>query len=142
MRYDKLTLSTKMAVTTGALAGLLVLMAWYSLYALGTINDSFENTANKTTRKVVLIGNLGQSVSDMAAAQRGLLMFAYAKDPALQTAARELFQTSHASVETTLSEMQPLLVTDEGRRALEDIKSRLAQWIPAYQELSRLAEAG
>jgi methyl-accepting chemotaxis protein/methyl-accepting chemotaxis protein-1 (serine sensor receptor) len=142
MRQNKLTLGVKIALTTGLLAAMLVLMAWYAFHALGTIDSSFEITANKTTRKAFLVGDLSQAVSDMAAADRGLLVFTYAKEPALQATARQLFLDSVSRAQTAMADVRPLLVTDEAGRTLEDIDSRLSQWIPAYKDLEQLVASG
>jgi methyl-accepting chemotaxis protein/methyl-accepting chemotaxis protein-1 (serine sensor receptor) len=142
MRRNRLTLGAKIALTTGLLAAMLVLMAGYGLHAIGTINKSFETTANKSARRAVLIGDLSQAVSDMAAAERGLLVFTYAKEPALQSDARQLFQNSLSRVRSAVAEIQPMLVTDEEKRTLEDVESMLSQWLPAYSDMQRLVDAG
>jgi CHASE3 domain sensor protein len=142
MRQNKLTMGAKIAWSTGLLAAMLILMAAYGLYAVGAINGSFETTANQTARRAVLIGDLSQAVSDMAAAERGLLVFTYAKEPALQSDARQLFQISLSRVRSAVAEIQPSLITDEGKRTLEDVNSRLAQWLAAYGDMERLVDAG
>jgi CHASE3 domain sensor protein len=142
MTQNKLTVGAKIALTTGALACMLVLMACYGLYAIGEIGGSFEVTADKTVRRAIVIGELSQAVSDMAAGQRGLLAFAYAKDPMLQANARQLFQTSVSRVQESLVEIQPILATEEGKRRVADISSGLSQWLSAYGDMERLVDAG
>jgi methyl-accepting chemotaxis protein/methyl-accepting chemotaxis protein-1 (serine sensor receptor) len=142
MRNNKLTLGAKISLTTALLAAILVVMAGYGFYAIAAIDGSFETTANKTAHRAVLIGDLSQAVSDMAAGERGLLAFTYAKDPALQTDARQLFQNSVSRVRSTVAEIQPTLIADEGKRSMEDIDSRLSRWLPAYSDMEQLAGAG
>jgi methyl-accepting chemotaxis protein/methyl-accepting chemotaxis protein-1 (serine sensor receptor) len=142
MRHTNLTLGARIALTTGLLAAMLVLMAGYGFYAIAAIDGSFETTANSTSRKAVLTGELAQAVSDMVAGQRGLLAFTYAKDPALQSNARQLFQNGVSQAQASLAEMRPLVTTDEGRRIHDDISSRLPQWTAAYSDLTRLVDAG
>ena len=50
MRQNKITLGGKIALTTGLMAALLVLMASYGLYAIGSMNSSLEHATNQTTR--------------------------------------------------------------------------------------------
>ena len=107
-----------------------------------SINGSVEITINRTARQVALLGDLGEGVANMAAAQRGLAAFAYAKDAVQQSNARQLFQDSLSRVRTSTAEIQPLLNTEESKRVADDINSRLAQWLPAYSDLERLVEAG
>jgi methyl-accepting chemotaxis protein len=142
MRQNRLTLGVKIGITTGVLTCLLVLIGWYGLHSIGAIDGLFQTTANKTVRKALLFGELGQAVSDMAAGERGLLAFTYAKDPVLQADARQLFQTSTLRVQAAVTEIQPMLVMEEGNRALEDINSRMSQWLPAFNDFERLLESG
>ena len=142
MRQNKITLGGKIALTTGLMAALLVLMASYGLYAIGSMNSSLEHATNQTTRKAVVIGALSQAVSDMAATERGLLVFAYAKDAALQVNAGQLFQNSASRVEPATAEIGRLGLTGEGRNILDDIGSRMSQWLTAYADLERLVDAG
>ena len=142
MRRNKLTLGAKIALSISLLAAMLVLTAGYAFHALGAIDGSFETTANNTTRQAVLVGDVCQAVSDMVAGQRGLLAFSYAKESALQSNARQLFQDGASRAQAAAAEVQPLLSTEEGRRLLEDLNSRLSQWIPAFGDLTRLVDAG
>ena len=142
MKPNKLTLGSKIRIACGILAGLLVSMACYGLHALGTLDFSFETIANKTAPKALLVGDLNRGFSEMVAGARGLLAFAYAKDPALQAKARQQFQNGASRAESALPAMQPLLVTDEGRKLLEDMKSRYSQWVPAYRDMERLVDSG
>jgi len=142
MRTHGLSLGSKIALSIGALAVLLIVVAGYGLYALSAINSSFETAADITYRKAALIGDLNTAISNMAAGQRGLLAFTYAKDPALQSRAKQLFQASVAQSQQVLPELRPLLVTEEGKRLLADIDSRLASWSSAYGDMERLANDG
>src|ERR1035438_8883880 len=120
MGDSRLTLGSKTAVTTGLLAAFLILMASYGLHAISTINGSVEITINRTARQVALLGDLGEGVANMAAAQRGLAAFAYAKDAVQQSNARQLFQDSLSRVRTSTAEIQPLLNTEESKRVADD----------------------
>lgn len=83
MRITKLSLAAKIALTKGLLATLAALTAGYAFHAIVTIDNSCGFTATNTGHKAVLVGELGQAVSEMAAAQYGLVAFTYAKQPDL-----------------------------------------------------------
>jgi methyl-accepting chemotaxis protein/methyl-accepting chemotaxis protein-1 (serine sensor receptor) len=142
MTPNKLTLGAKIVIATGITACLLVMMASYGLHAISTVHSSFEITANKTAPKAILIGDLNRGFSDMVAGERGLLVFAYAKNPALQANALQLFQSGAARAQAAIPGLQPLLVTDEGKSILEDMKSRFALWLPAFRDMQELVDSG
>jgi methyl-accepting chemotaxis protein/methyl-accepting chemotaxis protein-1 (serine sensor receptor) len=142
MRRNHLTLGAKIAATTALLAALLVLLAGYGLYAIGSFKSSFDITAGRTVRKAVLTGEFRQAVSDMAAGERGVLAFAYAKEPELQADARQLFEKSSSRVAPAVAELSRLAVTVEGRHVLDDVNFRMSQWLPAFSDMERLVDAG
>ena len=137
-----LTFGTKLAVSTGALAAMLLLMAAFGLHTLGSLNDSYVTTVHRTARQLVLAGKIDNALSDMAAGERGLIAFAYAKDPAQMASAKQLFQEGRAQLQGALDETRPISVTTAGREAVTALDSRLADWVPADAELERAADAG
>jgi methyl-accepting chemotaxis protein len=92
--------------------------------------------------KLDIVGQMNTAESDMAAGQRGLIMFTYAKNAAAAAAAETLFQDSSGRVQRYLVELRPLIITPRGKELVADIERRMAEWLPAYAELNRLAKAG
>src|ERR1022692_800102 len=129
MKRKALTIGTKTALGTGMLVTVLTVMAWFSLHTLGTLNEAFDVMADKTTRKIELAGVMNAAESDMAAGQRGVIVFTYAKSPEPVAAAKALFQKSSSEFRQALAEMRPLLVTDRARQALSHAESGLAVWL-------------
>ena len=132
----------KIATATGTLAVVLVLTAWYGLHTIGVMNEEFAEAAGKTARKQELAGTLKASESDMAVGQRGLLMFTYARNASQAAASEQLFQASANRMQQAFAEIQPLLVTEEGKQVAAHMKAALDLWLPAYAEMSRMVESG
>jgi methyl-accepting chemotaxis protein/methyl-accepting chemotaxis protein-1 (serine sensor receptor) len=89
-----------------------------------------------------LASALKAAESDMAAAQRGVVLFTYAKDPARVAQNDQLFRTSASKFQSAISEMRPLLVSERGRQLTSHMDAGFNEWLPAYEELRSLAEAG
>jgi methyl-accepting chemotaxis protein/methyl-accepting chemotaxis protein-1 (serine sensor receptor) len=137
-----LTIGAKTAIGTGMLVTVLVVMAWFSLHTIGTLHDSFEVMASVTSQKIRLAGEMDAAEAGMAAGQRGLVMFTYAKEPEKMAAAKALFQRSSADFRRALNEIRPLLVTQRSNEVVSQMEERLAIWLPAYAEIERLADSG
>ena len=88
MKRRSLTLGLKIALSTGTLVAVLLLLAADGLRSISLLRDSFNEVADKTTRQLILAGKINAAESDMAAAQRGVVLFTYAKDPANAAPAR------------------------------------------------------
>jgi methyl-accepting chemotaxis protein len=142
MKHQTLTIGAKLTLGTGMLVTVLALMAWFAFHTMGTFNDAFDVMADRTTRKIELAGIMNTTEADMAAGQRGVVLFTYAKHPEQVATAKALFQKSSSELRQALTEIRPLLVTDRSMQALAHAESTLSIWLPAYTELERLADAG
>jgi methyl-accepting chemotaxis protein/methyl-accepting chemotaxis protein-1 (serine sensor receptor) len=142
MKKNTLTLGTKLTFSFAALTVMLTLMAWSALNTVGTAGDLFNHTANTTARKLVLAGNMNTAQSDMAVAQRGVVLSTYAKNPEHVAAAKKLFSESVGKFRDALAEIRPLLVTDQGKRLISSAEADVSNWQAAYAEMERNADAG
>src|ERR1035437_2584684 len=112
MKNQTLTFGAKIALTTGALAVVMTLLAAYGLHAIGTMDDAFSETASGTTRRLELAGILDAAEANMPVGQRGVILYGYAKEPANVATADRLFQESSSEFERSLAEIRPLLVSE------------------------------
>jgi methyl-accepting chemotaxis protein/methyl-accepting chemotaxis protein-1 (serine sensor receptor) len=117
-------------------------MAAMTLRSLGSANDALRKTVELNAHKLDLAGRLKAAESDMAVGQRGLIMHSYAKNQGGMATADALFQESSSTFQKTLSELRPLLATARGKELAADMDKRMAEWLPAYSELRRLAHSG
>jgi methyl-accepting chemotaxis protein len=142
MKQRTFTLGAKLGVSTGILVLVTIALAAVGLRSLGSADDILHRTIDMNARKVKLAGAMNTAESNMAAGQRGIVLFTYAKNPAAIAASETLFQESSARIQRAVAEIRPLLVTDHGKELLAQIESRLAQWLPAYEDVRRLAQSG
>jgi methyl-accepting chemotaxis protein len=133
----------KFTLTTGqkliaSFAGMLVatlLLGIASLIAISKLSSSLDTAVHKTTRKIQLIDSVDNSKSDLLAAQRGVIMFAYAKSPEGAAKATRLFESAAANWAGRLSELRPLLASEEARLLTNQLEKGLAQWRSAIAEI-------
>jgi methyl-accepting chemotaxis protein/methyl-accepting chemotaxis protein-1 (serine sensor receptor) len=142
MKRDSLTFGAKINCAFAALAAVLAATVWSGFHTAGTLSDSLVTATGQTIRKIELVGAMNTGRANMAAGQRGAIMFAYAKESSQSIAARQLFRESAESFRKAVAEVKPMLVTEEGKRLVSDAEARLAQWLPAYSELEQLLNAG
>ena len=139
---NAMTVGAKVGLCAGALVAALVLMTWVGLRSTASIYASYENTSQKTAREIELAGSINSAESDMAAAQRGMILFTYAMDAGQVSASRQSFEDSLAKAKQAFVDIRPLLVTDEGRQVLAQLDSDLGQWVAAASEMEGLLAAG
>jgi len=142
MKKNSLTFGAKINCALASLAAVLAMSVWFGFYTMGALQELLENATGKTLRKIELASTMNTAESDMAAGQRGAIMFAYAKDASQSASARHLFRESAESFRKALAEIGPLLVTEEGKQLVSHMEAGFAQWLPAYSELEQLLDAG
>jgi hypothetical protein len=133
-----LSLGTKVSLSAGALTLALLLTGWYGFRTISALNSSLKDTAQITCRKVQLAGIVNKAGSDMAAAQRAIVLYTYAKDPTQVAGARQVFQESSTKLRQTLTEVRPLLISPEAKQAAAGLESNIGEWISAYAEVDGL----
>ena len=137
-----LSFGSKITLSIAGLSATLLLTAGFSWYRVGSLESSLEEATGTTARKIELSGALRAAASGMQAGQQGLVAFAYAKDGERLTGARELFRRNRDEMEKSLSTIQPLLTTEEGKRVAAEIERSVVVWAPLYGEMERLAGSG
>lgn len=142
MQGGTLTFGAKMAIGTAALGAALLATAWYGLHAVGTLSDEFGAAAVNTAHKLELSGELRAAEANMAAGQRGLILFTYAKDAGQAAGAEQLFEDSSATLRESLHSLRPLLTTERGKQLADGIEPSFDSWLASYAGLKRLAQGG
>jgi methyl-accepting chemotaxis protein len=142
MKRDNLTFGAKIYCTFAALAVVLALTVWLGFRTEGLLAETLERATGKTLRKLELAGIMNTAESDMAAGQRGAVLYTYAKDSTQESASRQLFRTSSETFRKALAEIGPMLVTPEGKQVFSRIEADYALWLQNYSGLEPLLDAG
>jgi len=137
-----MTVGKKLIINFAVMLVLSLLLGISSVSAISTLSSSLETAVNATTRKIELIDALSNARSDMLAAQRGVIMFTFGKSPEGIEKAKRLFETAAQRWAGVLSDIRPLLVTDEAKRLTNQLETGLASWRSAFAEIGQLTAAG
>jgi methyl-accepting chemotaxis protein/methyl-accepting chemotaxis protein-1 (serine sensor receptor) len=124
------------------LGAFLVLTALAGLYSIGTLSDSYEFTATKTARKLVLAGSIASALEGIRVGVRGSAMFSYAKNPAAVSASRQITEENSSKYRQSMEEMRSLVASQRGKELLTAIESQVQSWHPTALEIDRLLASG
>jgi methyl-accepting chemotaxis protein/methyl-accepting chemotaxis protein-1 (serine sensor receptor) len=142
MRRHHGTFGVKLAISTGTLVLVIALTAGLGTRTVSRSTEILDNTTDVLAKKIELAGVLNAAASDMAAAQKSVVLAAFGKDASDLVASESQFERSRQRFQTALSELQPLLSTDRGRELVSHIETTLNAWLPAYAQARQLAESG
>lgn len=137
-----MTVGKKLNLSFGALILATLFLSGYALKAIADLRENFDSAVNVTVTKILLSDTINGAESDMLAVQRGMVMFAFAKDSQRMEANRQLFGKHAAVVAQSLERIRPLLVNEEGRRLTASMDQALRDWKGAFDEIGRLCAAG
>jgi methyl-accepting chemotaxis protein len=139
---SKITIGQKLIGSFAVMLILALVLGITSLVMVGRLSASLDRAVNVTTKKIELIDTIGNAKSDMLAGHRGIVLFTYAKVSERVEASRKLFRSAAESWATSLAELRPLLVTDEGRQITKQLETELADWRSVFAEIEKSAASG
>ncbi len=142
MNLKNMSFTAKVATSAGVLAGLLLLAAWYGLHTAGSLRESFSAIIGTEARALELAGAINTEESNMAAGQRGVVLFTFGKEPAKAAAAKQIYRQNIEKLRASLAELKPLAKAERTRKLVDEIGSKISTWDTGYQEAERLSDAG
>jgi methyl-accepting chemotaxis protein len=137
----KWTIGAKLITASAALVLLTIVLSFTSMNSVGTLKRVFDETADRTAKKVAMAGVVNTAKSDMVRSQRALVLFTYGRQPAEVEKARQEFQTNADKIRKTI-EAYAAISSVQTQGHLKEIQTELDNWLPKYEELNRLCAAG
>ena len=140
---SSMTVGKKLTLGFGVMAGLTLLLGAFSLFTIGALNGIEDRLARRQAKKMRLAAIIDAAAERMRADQRDAILGAYAKDPSRISRASQGFRGAVSEVRAKLAEIAPLI--DEGGRekqAVDTLQGELSRWVPVFDEIARLCEAG
>ncbi len=119
------------------LAAILIVTAMLGVVSnsiLSGISGTFETAVNSTARKLWLAGDINMAAGDMLAAQRGILLYADARDVASNV---KLFDTRSAQVDRDAAELMSLSVNDEELKIIGVVENSNRSYRKAVHDVIR-----
>ena len=135
----KTTIGTKLMAASAAMFALTALLGYTGLNSLSTFNAGFDTVADKTTRKIELATAMDDAQSEMMSAQNGIVLGAFAKDPAEISTNEQSFRKYAERIRKITEELSPMLITAESKGLTKDAEARLGEWLPLFEDLLRAA---
>ncbi len=136
------TIGTKLLGGTAALFVLAGILSSSGLSNAGRFKDRFDEVVDRNVQKVALSNQIGTANWELVAAQRGVILAAFAKDHAEFEKDRQIFEQKTGDVRKALDEMRTLIFKDEAEALVAEIATQLAEWQPHFEEVARQSDAG
>ena len=138
----QMTIGKKLMLAVGGMIVLLLGLAYSALSSIGGLTALLDIAVNKTARKIELVGDLEVAVERLRTAQRGVILYSMLKNTAVVEKSKDLFKSETEQVQRLVAEIRPMLVTDDGRRAIDIIQAQVDSWQPLYREVVKMSAAG
>jgi methyl-accepting chemotaxis protein/methyl-accepting chemotaxis protein-1 (serine sensor receptor) len=136
------TIGTKLMAAVGAMMTLTVVLSYYSLTAISASKAQFDNAIDGAVSKLTLAETIANANSAMVAAQKGVILSAFAKDKAEGRRSEREFRQSANVMRKSINRMRPLLIADENKRMLAEIDASETAWLPRFEEVVRKSGGG
>src|SRR6266700_4134870 len=130
--FAKMTIAKKLMGGFAALLVCVLALSYSSLSSIIGLRDDLDVSVNKTARKLLLIGNINQSIAAMRADARGMVLGAALKSQQDVALMNSNFEKDAASVSGSIKEVEPLLVTEQGKKLTAQLQSGLTTWKEAF----------
>jgi methyl-accepting chemotaxis protein/methyl-accepting chemotaxis protein-1 (serine sensor receptor) len=118
---SQMTIGKKLFLSFGSALLLTLIVGGVAFWAIGSLGASIAEVANMTARKQVLAASIDTNLSDVIAAERGLVARAYMKDRATVEQYNQDFHKAQTEWKKNMDEFTPLIRTAEARKIMSDI---------------------
>lgn len=136
----QMTIGKKLMLCAGAMLAVTLVLGFTSLRSISRLNTALTTATNETAAKLESSSEMNTLAADMLAAQRGMIIYAFAKSPEGVREANELLDQSADRWDRVLAEIKPMVRTEEGRRAANELEEQGRLWRAVGAELRRAAE--
>jgi methyl-accepting chemotaxis protein len=139
---SQMTIGKKLFGSFGASLLLTLIVGGTSLWLISSLGAGLNKTVNVTARKQLLTAQIDTNDSDMLAAERGILLRALTREPALVAQYNQDFQNASSSLKTNLDALTPLIETENGRKIAAAIETYRGTAVQLHQQFLQLTTTG
>jgi methyl-accepting chemotaxis protein len=136
------TIGKKLTACSGALVLLTMILSYLCISSSRSAHEMFEAVADKASRKVRLAGLLNSYTLELHRAQRGMIMYAFAKREGGVEMCRRDFQSNQVLMRKALGEYLALATRAVTKAEVAQIRSDIDTWLSKYNEISNLCAQG
>jgi methyl-accepting chemotaxis protein/methyl-accepting chemotaxis protein-1 (serine sensor receptor) len=136
------TIGKKLYAVVGALGVLLGIGSGFAMWSGSNLDSALETALTKTTKKIELALRLQKNALEVRSEQRRELLAGFGNDKAVFEQAQKSLDETFALTEERLKQIEPLLVTAEGKKLVADIAQANKDWKIANEDVEKLIQAG
>jgi methyl-accepting chemotaxis protein/methyl-accepting chemotaxis protein-1 (serine sensor receptor) len=137
-----MTIVKKLGISLGILVLLTLGLGYVSWRAVTTLSMELDTAIHKTAVKVDLAANVGKSLNEVAAADRGIMLGYMNKNDDFVQRSKEKMDVARKRIDAQMNEMRTLLVTAQGKVLMEGMDQDLASFDPLVKHYLELGEKG
>src|SRR5574340_277004 len=139
---SQMTIGKKLFLSSGAALVLTMAVAFVALQSIGALGDSIHRLIHVEMKTQFLAGEVKNAVSDAISLERGIMVRAFMKDHATIQKYNGQFRETLVQYGKYLSEIAPMLDSEEARRMCEKLQTTQAGLTQNHEELLRLVDSG
>jgi len=139
---SKLSIETKLVGSLVAVLILTTALGVYGIFSNSSLRELFDTAVDKTVKQVQLADAIGLAQANMVSSQREIVLGSVGKDAAEIQKTETVFQQNLALIQQSISEIRPLLVSEEATALTNNIAEKISEWSAPHQQLLEAAEAG
>ena len=128
---SQMTIGKKLFAGFGAALVLTLIVGGTAIWAIGTLGNNMSKMVNVNAQKRFLASRIDVNVSDLIAAERGILLRAFTKEPSIMAQYNQDFQATYALWQKNLDAITPLADTADERKTVAGLET-------SHEEIGRL----
>ncbi len=137
-----MTIGKRLRIAIITLLVVVVSMMASAFYSLVAISHELTTSTGLTAEKLGLAGDLKAAANIMRTGQRGMLLNGFQHDSTGAEATKIDYEKKKGAALELIAKMEPLLVTAEGRRLVDQLKSDIERHASSFHRIADLCEEG
>jgi methyl-accepting chemotaxis protein len=137
-----LSVGKKLFLSYGVIIALLVTLAVVTVTGFRYVKSGVDQVTTKEVAKLQLSAQFNTAVWNMRSDYRGVMLYAYTKQPEKLVKAKQGFEKALADAHAALDQLRPLLVTEKGKVLAAEAEKTIDLINVAYREMSKLFDDG
>jgi len=128
-----MTVKKKLTLAAALPLALAVALGWTCFHAVSTLGSAANQLAI-VGRKVGMLGEFEADITKLRSCQRGVILYTIANDAGKVQENDAAFRAAKDQMQRVVTELRPLIQTEQGRIALNSLESNLATYAASYEQ--------
>jgi len=137
-----MTIGKKIYLSFAGALGIGIVTAAAGFSSMGDLGQTVDKLVHENARRQYLAGQMEFGVTNLLAIERGVEIRAFTKDAAAVEELNRQFADNYAALVKNIQEFRPLIATEQGRKAIEDLAGTTESLAALHQEVYKLAASG